>query len=98
MIHYLLIDASGKIFQRGICGSRSEIPSIPEFRSEVISESDPRQPWSSVEYTYRDYRRAAYPTTGEQMDMLWHAMNTGAMPKVEPFYGSIKAVKEKYPK
>ncbi len=43
-------------------------------------------------------RRNAYPDIGEQMDMLWHAMNTGAMPKVEPFYSTIKAVKDSVPK
>lgn len=43
-------------------------------------------------------RQANYPTLGNQMDMLWHAMDDGTLPKVEPFYSEIKAVKERYPK
>ena len=46
----------------------------------------------------RDARSQAYPSIGDQLDMLWHAMDDGVMPKVEPFYGSIKAVKDAHPK
>ena len=31
-------------------------------------------------------------------DMLWHAMDDGLIPKIEPLYSEIKAVKDKYPK
>ncbi|TDV70203.1 hypothetical protein EC915_102468 [Pseudomonas sp. LP_7_YM] len=30
--------------------------------------------------------------------MLWHAMNEGTAAKIEPFYSSIKTVKDSYPK
>lgn len=43
-------------------------------------------------------RQARYPTLGDQMDMLWHAMDDGLIPKIEPLYSEIKAVKERYPK
>jgi hypothetical protein len=43
-------------------------------------------------------RAHAYPSYGNQFDMLWHAMDDGQIPKVEPFYSDIKAVKAKYPK
>lgn len=43
-------------------------------------------------------RKAAYPSYGDQLDMLWHAMDDGVIPKVEPMYSQIKAVKEQYPK
>lgn len=39
-----------------------------------------------------------YPPVQEQMDMLWHAMDDGVLPKVEPFYSKIKAVKETFKK
>jgi hypothetical protein len=32
------------------------------------------------------------------MDMLWHAMDTGVLPKVEPFYTDILNIKAQYPK
>jgi hypothetical protein len=45
-----------------------------------------------------DTRRRAYPSLGDQMDMLWHAMDANVMPRVEPFYSQIKAVKDANPK
>lgn len=39
-----------------------------------------------------------YPSLGSQMDMFWHAMDDGVIPKIEPFYTDIKTVKETYPK
>lgn len=47
---------------------------------------------------YAASRRASYPPVGEQMDALWHAMKDGVIPKVEPFFSDIQAVKSKYPK
>jgi hypothetical protein len=50
------------------------------------------------EKSYVIERAHAYPAFGDQFDMLWHAMDDGQIPKIEPFYSDIKAVKEKYPK
>lgn len=47
---------------------------------------------------YAERREAEYPSIAEQLDMLWHAMDKGTAEKMEPFYSSIKAVKENYPK
>lgn len=47
---------------------------------------------------YAKARRAAYPDIGDQLDALWHAMDSGQAPKSEPFYGMIKSVKESIPK
>ena len=43
-------------------------------------------------------RKKEYPKFGDQFDMLWHAMDDGLIPKIEPLYSDIKAVKDKYPK
>lgn len=48
--------------------------------------------------SYVERRKQDYPSVEEQMDMLWHGMNVDGVVKVEPFYSSIKRVKEKYPK
>lgn len=48
--------------------------------------------------TYGQQRAANYPPIGDQLDMFWHAMNSGQMPKIQPFYDQIKSVKEQYPK
>ena len=47
---------------------------------------------------YQVNRRDEYPSMGDQMDMLWHAMKDGTLPKVEPFFSQIAAVKSRYPK
>lgn len=47
---------------------------------------------------YVKFRVSHYPPISDQMDMLWHAMNNGVLPKVEPFYSDIKAVKDAFPK
>jgi len=44
------------------------------------------------------WRKEEYPNIGDQLDMLWHAMDSGALPKVDSFYNSIKDIKDKYPK
>jgi hypothetical protein len=46
---------------------------------------------------YRQARADSYPAVQEQLDMLWHAMDAGQTPKIEPFYTTIKAVKLAYP-
>lgn len=52
----------------------------------------------SADVNYVAQRLAAYPGVGDQLDMLWHAMDDGTLPKVEPFYSQIKLVKDTYPK
>lgn len=47
---------------------------------------------------YKKLRAQEYPAMGEQMDALWHAMDTNVLPRIEPFYTNIKQVKDKYPK
>lgn len=47
---------------------------------------------------YDKLRALAYPEVGAQIDALWHAMDDGVLPKIEPMYSQIKAVKEAYPK
>lgn len=51
-----------------------------------------------LKYDYVYYRMSEYPGVTEQLDMLWHAMDTGVLTKVPDFYNAIKAVKDKYPK
>ena len=52
--------------------------------------------------TYDRARAAAYPSIGDQLDMLWHAVDTGdwtaAKVKTTEFYTALKAVKDANPK
>ena len=43
-------------------------------------------------------RQPNYPSIGDQLDMLWHAIDTNSLNKTSDFYTAIKAVKDAYPK
>jgi hypothetical protein len=54
-----------------------------------------------ADYENKEYQRVRarqYPSINDQLDMLWHAMDAGALPKVDSFYDAIKAVKLANPK
>jgi hypothetical protein len=50
--------------------------------------------------SYIQQRRNAYPSIGDQLDMLWHSIDKDPELKTKyfDFYEAIKAVKVKYPK
>jgi hypothetical protein len=48
--------------------------------------------------SYVRQRAASYPFIGDQLDMLWHAMDADPASRLEPFYSAIKAVKDEFPK
>ena len=51
---------------------------------------------------YTQKRQEEYPSIGDQLDMLWHAIDTGdwtaAKVKTTSFYTELKAVKDANPK
>ena len=72
-------------------------PTQSEIDAEVIR--------LQAEYDSQEYarnRKAEYPEIKDQLDMLWHAIDTGdwtaAKVKLTSFYTELKAVKDKYPK
>jgi hypothetical protein len=50
------------------------------------------------EPAYVRERRLAYPSVAQQLDWLWQAMDAGQLPKIEPMYGQIKAIRLRFPK
>lgn len=48
--------------------------------------------------TYAEIRQRMYPSIGEQLDMLWHAMDANTSIRSEPFYSILKSVKDTVPK
>ena len=53
------------------------------------------------EYDDKEYQRNRaenYPLLGDQLDMLWHAIDAGTLNKTSDFYKTIKAVKDAHPK
>lgn len=52
-----------------------------------------------AEYESKQYQRdRVYPSIGDQLDMLWHAIDSDTLNKTSEFYTAIKAVKDAYPK
>jgi hypothetical protein len=47
---------------------------------------------------YIQLRKRAYPPVEKQLDVFWHAMDSGNFPKLEPWYSQIKSIKNSYPK
>ena len=55
------------------------------------------QEWNDTQYQ-RD-RQQNYPAIGNQLDMLWHELNTsGSISSDGSWFQSIQEVKEQYPK
>jgi hypothetical protein len=64
---------------------------------EVITEVDRLQiEWNNN--LYQRQRAVNYPSIGDQLDMLWHAIDSGTLDTSSDFYTAIKAVKDTNPK
>ena len=65
----------------------------------VQSESDERKNLRETKQA-RQNRKDEYPEIGEQLDMLYHAIDNDSdlKGKFSNFYSTIKTIKEKYPK
>ena len=50
------------------------------------------------EESYSAFRQLEYPQIGEQLDLLWHAIDTDTLDKTSDFYTKLKEVKSKFPK
>lgn len=111
---YIVIDASGLVLRSGICQDESigsinvgpgetlveNVSSLANHHTRkmyyINGSFEDRGP--VIQATYITQRRGAYPPIGDQLDMLWHAMDTGQIPKAQQFYNAIKQVKDKYKK
>ena len=79
-------------------------PTVVTIRGDVAYDKD----GNVVEYnevtvqTYIDANEykslRQYPSLGDQLDMLWHAIDAGTLNKTSDFYKAIKAVKDAHPK
>ena len=77
--------------------SESSQPSVADIEAaDVIYNTE----WDAKPYART--RESAYPTIGDQLDMLWHAMDVGdwniKLIKTTSFYTELKAVKDANPK
>lgn len=65
--------------------------SIRTTREETLKAE-----WDAQEFGRN--RQSEYPAIGDQLDMLFHAIDAGKVDKTSSFYTTLKAVKDKYPK
>lgn len=78
-----------------------EIECTPEEDAEIRARwaaADKEQAEDLAANGYKYQRVAIYPAIADQLDMLWHSMDSGEIAKSEAFYSSIAAVKKKFPK
>lgn len=47
---------------------------------------------------YKTKRAAEYPSIGDQLDVVFKALQSSDNPEVQPMIDEINAIKEKYPK
>jgi hypothetical protein len=112
MRHFIIFNAAGDILRAGQTPDeafdRQAGPGefITEGQCDVERDSvDPTTgtviPGGRPVVVDMDYRKArfmAYPPVEQQLDALWHAMDQGLLPKIEPMYSHLAAVKAAYPK
>lgn len=70
--------------------------SIPSEEEMLAEKARLQQVEANNEYKFD--RIAEYPGIGDQLDMLWHAMDADETKRLEPFYTVIKTVKDNNPK
>jgi hypothetical protein len=113
-MNFIIYDATGTILRAGSCpedevGLQAQAGEFLIYGSaDVMADAvDPvtqtvipggRAPAPVRQETYADVRRRLYPSLAEQFDMLWHAMDGNQTIRIEPFYSTIKAVKDAVPK
>ena len=80
-------------------------PYIKEWKSASPQPSDSDIETAHAAWEAEAYARTradAYPSIGDQLDMLWHAIDVGdwtaAKVKTTEFYTALKAVKDANPK
>ena len=107
---YAMIDNSNNLVV-DVYDEERQVPSnfyYVEFDDEEIEVLRRQVEWNGSEFiphthpepelTNIQHRRINYPETALQLDMLWHGMDDGVLPKVDSFYDALKAIKDKYPK
>jgi len=82
-------DDSRELLDRGPLGTGDPTPFTAEMRWRFFDH----QTWM-----HKTLRKTEYPELSDQLDMLWHAMDDDENKRTEPFYSTIKAIKDKYPK
>lgn len=89
----------------GLFGQRFNAKTKIEERYE-LSDDDYEQKktdiadsrWNEQQFGYMEARQSSYPSIGDQLDMLWHAIDGNKLDKTSDFYKDLKKVKDDNPK
>lgn len=98
IVHFHVKNSNGEVVRTGSCAKADF--ERQAGAGETVHEGSAaiaQEPMVNPD-DYRNQRFVAYPSLRDQLDALWHAMNSGALPKAEPFFSSIKSVKDRFPK
>lgn len=114
MKNFIIYSATGEILRAGQCpedilhlqAREGEflLEGVADVENDAIDpETEAVIPGGRVKppvppETYVMVRRRLYPSVEQQLDMLWHSMDRGDIPKAEPFFTVLKAVKDAVPK
>jgi hypothetical protein len=100
MIHYILKNPDGAVFQRGVCATAADVPKLTGKTAEIVDATDPRKPPPPPPPDYRAYRNMAYPPIGDQLDAIWKLIDEMGLATgdVAAMLARVKAVKAKHPK
>lgn len=109
MKQFIYLDASNRVVETMTMPNNTPLLERPGLLCIEVDDKVPLNtvygdsvvidaPLMTSEADYRSKRRKAYPSIQEQLDMLWKAMNENTLPRAEPFYSTIKGVKDLYPK
>ena len=93
-----LYDNDNNIHSEGHCPDGMETLQLHSDLNLGLGEVPNTMSYASEAISVNILRKQAYPGIGEQLDMIWHAMDNGTLPKVPDFYNTIKAVKTSIPK
>ena len=105
IIHYFVTAEDGTVIQSGTC--QEALLEKNACEGTLHRGEAPKGAFRYIhgdfvpivrEETYSEKRAVAYPPVAEQLDALWHSMDTGQIAKSEPFYSMIKEVMDEYPK
>ena len=79
-------------------GQFSNEESLWGFTYQQLTQKIAEIEASDIALLYQEKRLEKYPLIGDQLDMLWHAIDNGTLNKTSDFYTAIKAVKDAHPK
>ena len=88
-------DSKNKVYANLVIHSADDKPTESALTTELAAQ---QTAFDNAEYSRN--RKAAYPSIGDQLDMLWHAIDADSTLKTKyaDFHTAIKTVKDANPK